>query len=156
MCPPSPPQTLTWVIQCRARYETLKKKKGKATASVDRDHPSRSPDDERDEQDAPSAITRPTPRKRASAKGKGKKPATPPPEDGSAQIGDNTAQPLPKRPRGGSRKVARAQNEKTLGDGGSNVERVERPTPRKRGRPSKPPGSPAATEGPEAEDEQNT
>jgi hypothetical protein len=124
-------------------------------ASVDRDHPSRPPNDERDEQDAPSTITRPTPRKRASAKGKGKKPATPPPEDGSAQIDDN-AQPLPKRPRGGSRKVARAPNEKTLGDGGPNVERVERPTPRKRGRPSKPPGSPAAMEGPEAEDEQNT
>lgn len=143
--------------QCRARYETLKK--GKARASADKDHSLKPPDDERDESREPSEPTRPIPRKRASNKGKGKQPVAPLPAEDSTQVDANSTRPLQKRPRGRPRKVTQAQEETLTmpGDGGSNPERVERPAPRKRGRPSKvkPHESPATTDGLEVEDEQN-
>jgi len=145
---------LTRVIQCRARYESLKKGKAKATASVDGDRSSNLPDDAGDEHGEPSEAARPAPRKRLSAKAKGKQPVTPLPAGASTQTDDNTAQPPPKRPRGRPRKVTQNGTPTTPGDGGSNPERAKRPTPRKRGKPPavKPRESPATTNGPEMGD----
>ena len=135
---------LTRLIQCRARYESLKKGKAKATASVDTG----------DEHGEPSEAVRPTPRKRLSAKAKGKQPATPLPSEASTQADDNNAQPPAKRPRGRPRKVTQNETSKAPGDGGSIPERAKRPTPRKRGKPPavKPRGSPATADGPEMGD----
>ena len=146
---------LTRVIQCRARYESLKKGKAKETASVDGDRSSKPPDDGGDEQGEPSEATRPTPRKRLSAKAKGKLPVTPVPAEGSTHADDNSVQPPPKRPRGRPHKVTQNETPTTPGDRGSNP--AERPTPRKRGKPPrvKPHESPATTDGPEMEDKQS-
>jgi hypothetical protein len=141
------------VIQCRARYESLRKGKAKATMSVDGDRSSKPPDDEGDKHSEPSEATRPTPRKRLSAKAKGKQPATSLVAEGSTQVDDNVAR-LPKRPRGRPRKVPQNETPTTPGDGGSNLKRAERPTPRKRGKlPGvKPRESAATTDGPGVED----
>ena len=147
------------MIQCRARYDVLKKGKAKATASVVGGRSSRYPNDEVGEQGEPLERTRPGPRKRAPAKGKGKQPATPLQEEGTTQAGEAPIQLPPNRPRGRPRKVAQALDDppKTPEDGGSNAEKVTRPVPRKRGRPPKvkPRESPATTECPEGEGGQN-
>ena len=147
----SPPRILTQVIQCRARYESVKKGKAKATASVDGDRSPNLPDNAGDEHGGPSEAARPAPRKRLSAKAKGKQPAKPLSAGASTQADDNTAQPPPKRPRGRPRKVTQNETPTTPGDGRSNPERAKRPTPRKRGRPPavKSRGSPAITDVPE-------
>lgn len=148
---------LTRVIQCRARYESLKKGKTKATASIDGDHSSKPPDDESDEHGERSQAIQPTPRKRLSVKAKGKQPATPLLAEGFTQVDENAAQLLPNRPRGRPRKVTQNMTPTAPGDGGSNPEKAGRPTPRKRGRPPrvKLHESPATTDGPEVEDKQN-
>ena len=149
----SPPRMLTRVIQCRVRYESLKKGKAKATASVGGDRSSKPPDDEGDEHGEPSDVTRPTPRKRLSAKAKGKQPATLLPAEGSTQVDDSAAQLLPKRPRNRPLNVTQNETLTTPGDGGSNPKRTKRPVPRKRGKPPvKPRESPVTTDGPETED----
>jgi len=146
------------VIQCRARYEALKKGKAKAIEHADEGRSSKPPGGEGDEQGGPSRATRPTPRKRAPAKGKGKQPAAPFPTDDSTQVGGNATQIVPKRPRGRPRKATQTQADTSMtpGDGASGLVKMERPTPRKRGRPPRGKPSPVATDGPGAEDEQNT
>lgn len=155
----SSPRVLTRVIQCRARYEALKKGKAKATASIDGDPSSKPLDDEGKEHGEPSEATRPTSRRRVPTKGKGKQLATSLPAEDSTQVDGNTTQSLPKRPRGRPRKVTQAQNDtqKTHRDEGPNAERVERPVPRKRGRPPgiKPRESLATTDGPKTKEKQN-
>ena len=153
----SPYQTMTRAIQCRARYEVIKRGKVKETTDLDGGSPPRPADGEGDQPDNASATTRPIPRKRASAKGKGKQPATPLLEDDSAQVGDNAVQLPQKRPRGRPRKVTQGREGtlETPGDGGSSAERVQRPVPRKRGRPPKAKSHDPTMEGPELEAGQN-
>lgn len=146
------------MIQCRSRYELLKKGKAKEVAFVDEGRSPRPPNDERDAQEQSPEATRPTPRKRGSAKGKGKQPVTPLPEGDPTHAEENSTRAPPKRSRGRPRKAAQTRDDipRKPEDAGSNGGR-ERPAPRKRGRPPrvKPRESPSTTEGPEAEVEQN-
>ena len=156
----SRPRMLTCKIQCRARYETLKKGKAKATTSMGEGSTSRPPYRQGDEEDETPGTTRPTPRKRAPVRGKGKCPETPLPEKDSTQPGDKPTQLSLKKPRGRPPKVAqiRDETEKRLEGRGSNTGRVQRPTPRKRGRPPKvkPREASPARDCPGPEEEQNT
>lgn len=149
---------LTCTIQCRGRYEILKKDKARARISADEGGSSRL-SDKGDKEDETPETTRPTPKKRSSAKGKGKQSATLLPQEGLAQSGDNPAQ-SPKKPRGRPPKVARGHDEtqETREDGGSNTGGLQRPTPRKRGRPpkAKPRESSLLMDGPRPAEEQNT
>jgi hypothetical protein len=125
------------IIQCRARYETLKKGRVRETPTVDEIVSSRSPDDQGDEQnEAPEAI-QPTPRKRAPAKKKRNQPTTLPFVGDSVQSDGRPTQPTPKRPRGRPPKAVQTREEtpSTTEDGGSIPGRVQRPVPRKRDRP---------------------
>lgn len=129
---------LTCIIKCRARYETLKKGKTKATGMYEGGS-SRPPDGQGDKEGVTPETTRPTPRKRGLAKGKGNQSMIPLLEEGSTQSSGDPARLPPKRSkaRGQPQKVSQVHDEmqKTSEDAGSKTVRVQRPTPRKRGEP---------------------
>ena len=127
---------LTCAIQCRARYEALKKGKMKARTGVDEGSSSRPPDGQGDKEGERPETTRPTPRKRVSVKGKGKQSTTPILGEDTTQSSGNLTQLPPKRPRGRPPRVTQIHDgaQEALEGGGSDAG-VRRPTPRKRGRP---------------------